>query len=810
MIHECFKDFPIEFKKINPEDFESFNVEEKVIISPNGDGYISEELHSKISLEDKNTVVINAAVGQGKTFSIIEIVKQYFEATEDYMIFIASPFVSLVEQYYLKTIDVGIPKEQVYRYDWINDPDSPSYINKKIHIVTANLLLGNPGEEGIINSDAKREYVNTLISLCIAYNRKAVFIYDEIHDTIHNFKEELIFNLWKWKDVIHKNFVISATFNEASKIVIEYLAELTDKKIQIIESERKRFPEKQSELYLHFNEAKNYLYKDDGITTLIRDLVAKGKNIDILSYSKKLAEDIDKNMEGIGGILRERFSDINLCTSATNIKINNRYNAEKCNVGTNFKSGVSIEKENHAFVIIMPPNGAKKSFNKKFGIFSDGINSVIQVLARQRKKGEIHIILPLPEIFDFDSLPFETDECKKIFQSFYERYQRKQDNVPVKYLSINEQDRLIKEFYDEIYTNVRAEVEYIRGIDRGNLATLSFPHYKNYKLSKGEKYLVNKCKFFGGDLSAYILYCAITNQFINCKLANIETKSIKNFYTDSIQQGLEDFYTNYMNDYGGIEEYINDTAFYNNFHRELFNDYLVYIDGKSIKSNINKKIEKQILGFIQRKLYPHNEEFNRRFFDETGRLKDEEYTRTDYLLSCIAHSLDKDTKSIEKEEKITESNIKDRVTAFKNMHHFRQRLIDISNSKTARIKGEFNYLEKKSSADFIRNEEDMEKFNQIKRELQRDIFIENGIFEFKKSVINKETTKSIESFYRVLVETFFEVKDQRLSIEPRNMVNRIISIKDIPFKEDVLNLISPSRLKDWLYTDGVEDIFSEP
>ena len=84
-----------------------------------------------------------------------------------------------------------------------------------------------------------------MISNCKAQNKKVVFIYDEIHDTIHNFRQELIFNLWKWKNVIHKNFVISATFNEASKIVIEYLAELTDRKIQIIESERVRNPEKQ-------------------------------------------------------------------------------------------------------------------------------------------------------------------------------------------------------------------------------------------------------------------------------------------------------------------------------------------------------------------------------------------------------------------------------------------------------------------------------------------------------------------------------------------------------------------------------------
>ena len=105
--NEHFDDFSIEFKKINPEDFDGFEVD-KVEISPNEDGYIKEELHSKTDIDEKNTMVINVGVGQGKTYSIIEIVKKYHQET-DYIIFIASPFVSLVEQYYHKVSESGIP-----------------------------------------------------------------------------------------------------------------------------------------------------------------------------------------------------------------------------------------------------------------------------------------------------------------------------------------------------------------------------------------------------------------------------------------------------------------------------------------------------------------------------------------------------------------------------------------------------------------------------------------------------------------------------------------------------------------------------
>ncbi len=81
--------------------------------------------------------------------------------------------------------------------------------------------------------------------------------------------------------------MISATFNEASKVVIKYLAELTDKKIKIIESERIRFSEKQSELFLHYSNDNNFSIETYEIQKVIRDTVARGKNIDIYVIPKK-------------------------------------------------------------------------------------------------------------------------------------------------------------------------------------------------------------------------------------------------------------------------------------------------------------------------------------------------------------------------------------------------------------------------------------------------------------------------------------------------------------------------------------------
>ena len=63
--NKYFTNFPIEFKEINPEDFISENkedtkfiVDDKIIINPDDNGYIHKELSDKLSLKEKNTVVI--------------------------------------------------------------------------------------------------------------------------------------------------------------------------------------------------------------------------------------------------------------------------------------------------------------------------------------------------------------------------------------------------------------------------------------------------------------------------------------------------------------------------------------------------------------------------------------------------------------------------------------------------------------------------------------------------------------------------------------------------------------------------------
>ena len=802
-----FQDFPIDFKQIDPEDFPNLKTSKKIIICPNEDGYIDEPLQENIDISEKNTVVINAAVGQGKTTSIIRIIKKLYEdKNEDYLIFVASPFVSLVEQYYKKIIEQGIPESQVYRYENIGNKPNIKYTNKKIQIITVNGLLGNPGDDAFINSQAKRKYLDDLVRHCASSHKKVIFIYDEIHDAIHNFKEEYIFNLWKWRDVIHKNFILSATYNEASKVVIEYLAELTDDKVKIIESERIRIPKNQSELYLHYNPAKYYNNENDNIARVVSDIISRGKKIDILCYSKNLADSIIKEKhKGIGGVLYTKYDKLNNCTSdlvynqrLDKLEPQNRYDNNKCNVGTNFKTGVSIEKKNHAFLIILPPYGSKLPFKNSYGIFSGGVNSIIQALARQRKRGgEIHLILPPPDEFEYSSLPFKKNQNQfNAFVNFYEAIKSKiKTSNKVLYIPTGLQNMLIYDFYeDKLKKNIESEIKAVKEAKRADKLSLNFPDFKSYVLNHGEEYLANTFKFTGGDLSAFVTYSAITNQFINCNLKGFSANSTFTFEEGVKQMLLELYFENYVDeDMYHLYKSGNDFYFYLEFKNDFFK-YKINLkidkDNISIKPNKNPVVESHLLGFVQKYLYP-NSEFTKSRFYPNGTLVDYEYQRKDYFLTCISRVSEVDLSG-----DLRGINVA-RVQSFNTLSYFRNKLIENIKTSSSSGKGEFKYLPKTAFGDFVLDSE-VERFESMIDYLtNEDYFIKNNIFNFNQFRFkNTYTTKQkVKSFYSIILNDFFENEDYKLSIGRRQNVKIINGTHPIPNANEVLDLISPAHSK---------------
>lgn len=104
----------------------------------------------------------------------------------------------------------------------------------------------------------------------------------------------------------------------------------------------------------------------------------------------------------------------------------------------------------------MPPRSTKLGFKNQYGIFSNGINSVIQAIARQRTKGEIHIILPKPDTFDFNSLTLSDMNSLQI-DSFTKAYKAIEHHTtkekPVEYIKLNKQEPLLLEYYNDTLKN---------------------------------------------------------------------------------------------------------------------------------------------------------------------------------------------------------------------------------------------------------------------------------------------------------------------------------------------------------------------
>lgn len=813
-----FQDFPIEFKQINPDDFTyvGFDVDEKVIIEPNDDGYIFDALNENISMSEKNTVVVNAPVGYGKSYAIIKLIKAIYGINKKNKIIVATPFVSLVEQYVTDINQVGdVPSQDIYSYSNLGRNKKESYKDKRVHVLTVNTLLGNPGEDGFKNSDAKRLYIDNLISEAYEDESEVFFIYDEIHDSIQNFKEEFILYLWKWKNVIHKNIILSATYNEASKIVIKYLAELTDMKIQIIESVRRIFPEKQSQLFLHYSSDYSYKPTTNELVNLVDDLLLRNRNIDVLCYSKSLAKSIIRDKDGIGKKLKDKFGTLSDCTSELlsnqrpeNLPPKNRYRDDSCNVGTNFKTGISIKKDNHSFIIILPPRSARLLFRNLYGIFSNGTNDIIQALARQRTNGEIHIILPRPDEFDFESLnkTAMSKEQKQLFEEHYSEIKHNNNTDEeslVKYISLDKQESILHNFYHKhLYGFVVQDNLLLNRTNRNLLPRLEYPPYEIWKLNRGEKYLANEVKFFGEDLSAYVTYCAFTNQFINCTLTEVNQKGSLFFDEGMIQSQLLSMFDMHFDvEYFRVEHiYSNFSMFYEDLKKEFFNNFHIKLKVKdsknylAIKPGVSNEFEIQLLLFCHR-LYQN--------YGYTLKIEnDGHYTRSRYILDCIVAA-----KSIEDTAKLKYSlKQKARIEAFQSLGSLRDKMI-LAIKESSRTP-KFKYLPTKPFDDF-KNFENAKVIENIIAVFGEDPLFQNDVFLLRRNLVNKnDVEKKIEAIYKILINDFFILSEEKhqVKINGKNQnVNTIKEIIELPDFSSTIGLLLTSDL-DEIYTNAIEEM----
>lgn len=618
LVNEHFNDFPIDYFQIKPVDviqtigFENgssanANLQNFLEVNPyhtinlNRNGFIGEELDALLNYSQKDTSIINCAVGQGKTTAILNSLKKQYDESPNLHFIIAVPYVSLIEQYERDLVNIGVHSDNIFNYSKIgltseNGGKDYMQLNRRVHIVTANTLLGNPGESALMQSDVKHLYLTELKELLENNDKKVVLIFDEIHDTIHNFSSIGIIHLFKWEKIVKKIIVLSATFNVASIAVIRFFTKLTEGRFQIFESER-RVIKPQSRLFLHYD---NGIYNGHNYTIkkLVTDLLDQEKNIDIISYSKNLAKELLDTKGEIGAKLTERFGVLKDCTSE--IKNNqpdndelpaNRFDNASCNIGTNFKTGVSINKENHALIVILPSANARKTYGTYNGIFADGVNSVIQTLARQRTNGDIHIVLPSPIELDLNTL--ENMEPQKLiaFKEAYERVcipatsiETKNDvSFPInKYIPFDKHLNIIIEKYEKLAN--RDLIALIAASKKG----IHFPSIEEFILENASKALTEE-GFLGKDLSSFVTYCAFTNQFYNARLYQII--SSPSYQMDNIDEIITSTYSEYLHADGGLVN-----------HHQLISQKYQYLENKLI-NNTNLRMSSSDKGKIRTKIF---------------------------------------------------------------------------------------------------------------------------------------------------------------------------------------------------------------
>ncbi|BFO66375.1 DEAD/DEAH box helicase family protein [Chryseobacterium sp. KCF3-3] len=814
---EPFNNTPINFKEINASDFDGFNVEGngKTIIEPHN-GYITDSLLDNIDLYKSDTTVINASVGQGKTTAVIKFVEQYYK-DKNYIVVIATPFKSLIEQYENKIkeesgLDNIIFNYQDFENGLVSKRNFKSLHEKPIQLITINSLLGNPGEIVLKQSDLKREYYESLIEYANENGKKVILILDEIHESIHNFKESLIFNLFKWHSVIHKNIILSATFNEASKVVIKYLAELTDKNIKILESARHQIEEeKLSDLHLCVYDSYHYKANSQIFESLFIDEGKKYDKIHILSYSQKLAEDIYKSP--LGKKLDDTFENFNLCIS----KNNQPFDKTACNIGTVFKTGISIEDNNCAYFIIMPPKSAYLNIKNKgkLGIFTDGIFNIIQAVARPRAKANIYIIMPSPEkLIKVPQLPENYIKATSLNYLPFDN-----ENNQAAYYDINSQDSLLRSFYTNLRENQESGEQFVT-TNQLNIVPI-FPDYEKYKLTNGEKFYRNYYEIFGKNLSDYIYWAAWNNQFVNCRLKSI-IKASSLFITEGYVQSSFDKYYKSVFSASAFFNMNSDKDCLTKFRSSLFSNNIYFKSLNKDEYNLigqyrNSYFEKQIISFIQRYKRPFNLDIKKMVYSTNGFeyikenntwkkkvANDVDISKETYLRLAMLYSNEIDIipENLKEEEK----NL---ISSYKRLFTYKDILLK-----------EYVILSKKN-IEHLPIDKDINFKTEHQIELQIIIETIKKFDENIQAFSFLQKAKDLIPVYKLLKDLFFkEISITRVSTKSNSKPIKALKFEliEFPKKEEYINLIysidDPWFLQsgniEWDKKDVVDEFTNDP
>ena len=242
-------------------------------------------------------------------------------------------------------------------------------------------------------------------------------------------------------------------------------------------------------------------------------------SVNVITGSKALAERLamfsfpGKIVDVPVNIIKDDSLDhVNLLTADTEVP----YKENQNNIGTTFKTGVDIKNENEILFIIFPTVKNTPKFSH-YGIFSDGLSSIIQSIGRIRNGGDIHLFINEPEICIGNSALYPSMFHTKDFQN---------------HLSVNDSYEQIKNKYNDEVTKSEAEINQMESSIKGSIENkvidykrefgFWYPNIHEYLLEYSKKITINHENVsFGKLLAPYVLWACLNDQFINANLKKI-------------------------------------------------------------------------------------------------------------------------------------------------------------------------------------------------------------------------------------------------------------------------------------------------
>jgi len=497
---------PIEYKKVQASYFNTrYSRFDAVEIPFEFTGrYIAKELIQKLELGKSDTTVVNIGTGDGKSFTANRLIKFYAE--NGYIVIVAFPFILLTGENFGKIKKSINPNISIVNYKNLDQNNLEEYVKANVHCITINCLMGNAGEDKKGQLKVKKQYLSRLQEYCAVNHKEVILFFDEIHAGIYNFNPKRTKELNGWKTLVKKVFVLSATFTEASFIVLGMLAKkLTNYKMTIYNCERRKFP-MQANLHLNITKQR-YTSKDISplfyLKRIIEEALSKNHQVNILVATRSLTDALTN--PDSDEPLAKYICSLNLRKLVGNVDAykDQFFDSTGSNIGTTFSTGLSISDSKNTFIIITPVFSGPDS-QKLASIFMNGSPAITQAFARLRNGGDLHVFMSMPTHLIsgsyLDKAPEFLTDLKKAF-----------------YRDCNRQTKIVENAYRSHNKHIRNLAAYGR-IDWDRL------HHRKreeFILMQSQYELAANYESFGKKVNPFIIWAACHDQFTNCTLKTI-------------------------------------------------------------------------------------------------------------------------------------------------------------------------------------------------------------------------------------------------------------------------------------------------